>query len=78
MEGWELGCDGECESCDDYDCPEHPANAHLYRPLDVCPYGGLGCYVSGAIRCEMCGDREACGETAEEIDDEESGGTEGN
>jgi len=65
-------CDGICRECYDDDCPEHPSNAHLYNPLSVCSYAGIGSYNPADYSCQRCGLREECEAEWERILEEET------
>ena len=49
MEDWELGCDGDCDTCDDSDCPDHPSQRWKYSPEEAeaewCQFGSWGLYI---------------------------------
>lgn len=63
-----YACDGNCDSCDDDQCPEHPAQACNYYPEDMCPYSGLGSFCQGDFYCtSICGARKICEEASFEI-----------
>lgn len=58
MDEEQYTCTGECACCQDYYCPEHACNAHLYYPRDTCNYGGH--YVYGDAACMVCGIQTSC------------------
>ena len=69
MEDWELGCDSDCDTCDNIDCPDHLSQRWKYSleeaEAEWCQFGSWGLYFPGNGWCEfICPLRDSCQQEA--------------